>query len=69
MSAALRSELFKQRSTRTGLSLFGAMLVLILFVVLLHGVGVDVGNFDSSSKQISVLFGCCLLYTSPSPRD
>jgi len=57
VSAALRSELFKQRSTRTGLSLFGAMLVLILFVVLLHGLGVDVGNFDSSSKQISVLFG------------
>ena len=57
MSPALRAELFKQRSTRTAFGLFGAMLVLILFVVLLHGLGVDAGNFDSASKQISVLFG------------
>ncbi|MCP9486697.1 MAG: ABC transporter permease subunit [Gaiellaceae bacterium MAG52_C11] len=57
MSAALRAELFKQRSTRASLGLFATMIVLILFVVLLHGLGVDAGNFDTASKQISVLFG------------
>jgi ABC-2 type transport system permease protein len=54
--AALRAELFKQRSTRTGLGLFAAMLGLVLFVVLLHGFGLAAGNFDSSSKQLTVLF-------------
>lgn len=57
MSAALRAELFKQRSTRTGLGLFGAMLGLVLFVVLLHGFGLAAGNFDSTSNQLTVLFG------------
>lgn len=56
MIAALRAELFKQRSTRTGLALFVAMLGLVLFVVLLHGFGLAGGNFDSSSKQLTVLF-------------
>jgi ABC-2 type transport system permease protein len=56
VSAALRAELFKQRSTRTGLGLFAAMLALVLFVVLLHGFGLAAGNFDSSSKQLTVLF-------------
>jgi ABC-2 type transport system permease protein len=56
MSAALRAELFKQRSTRTGLGLFGAMLGLVLFVVLLHGFGLGAGNFDSTSDQLTVLF-------------
>ena len=57
MSAALRAELFKQRSTRTGLGLFAGMLGLVLFVVLLHGLGLAAGNFDSTSKQLTVLFG------------
>ncbi len=57
MSAALRAELFKQRSTRTGPCLFGAMLGLVLFVVVLHGFGLAAGNLDSSSKQLTVLFG------------
>jgi ABC-type transport system involved in multi-copper enzyme maturation permease subunit len=56
VTAALRAELFKQRSTRTGLGLFGAMLGLVLFVVLLHGFGLAAGNFDSTSKQLTVLF-------------
>jgi ABC-2 type transport system permease protein len=56
VSAVLRAELFKQRSTRT-LGLFGGMLCLVLFVVLLHGLGLAAGNFDSSSKQLTVLFG------------
>jgi ABC-type transport system involved in multi-copper enzyme maturation permease subunit len=57
VSALLRAELFKQRSTRTGLGLFAAMLALFLFVVLLHGLGLGAGNFDSTSKQLTVLFG------------
>lgn len=57
MSAALRAELFKQRSTRTGLGLFAAMLGLVLFVVLLHGLGLAAGNFNSASEQLTMLFG------------
>jgi ABC-2 type transport system permease protein len=55
--SALRSELFKQRSTRTALSLVVAMLGLVLFVVLLHGFGVAAENVDSTSKQLTILFG------------
>jgi len=57
VSAAVRAELFKHRSTRTGLGLFGGMLALVLFVVLLHGLGLAAGNFGSTSKQLTVLFG------------
>ncbi len=57
MRAELRSELLKQRSTRTGLGLFAAMIGLVLFAVLLHGFGVAAGNFDSTSKQLTLLFG------------
>ena len=39
MKALLRAELLKQRSTRTGLGLFGAMLGFVLLAVLLHGFG------------------------------
>jgi ABC-type transport system involved in multi-copper enzyme maturation permease subunit len=56
VSAALRAELFKQRTTRTSLGLFAAMLVLVLFVVLLHGFGLAARNFDTSSKQLTVVF-------------
>jgi ABC-type transport system involved in multi-copper enzyme maturation permease subunit len=56
VSASLRAELFKQRSTRTALGLFAAMLVLVLFVVLLHGFGLPARNFDSTSEQLTVLF-------------
>lgn len=57
MSATLRAELFKQRSTRTGLGLFAAMLGLVLFVVLLHGLGLPAGNFRGTSEQLTNLFG------------
>jgi ABC-2 type transport system permease protein len=56
VSAALRAELFKQRTTRTGLGLFGGLLTLVLFVVLLHGLGLGAGNFDTASKQLTVVF-------------
>ena len=57
MNAALRAELFKQRSTRTAFGLLVAMLVLITFVVLLHGFGLGAKNFDSTSSQRTNLFG------------
>jgi ABC-type transport system involved in multi-copper enzyme maturation permease subunit len=57
MSAALRAELFKQRSTRTAAGLLVAALGLVVFVVLLHGLGVAAEHVDSSSKQLTLLFG------------
>lgn len=57
MNAALRAELFKQRSTQTVLGLLTAMLVLVLFVVLFHGLGLAAKNFDSRSAQLTVLLG------------
>jgi ABC-2 type transport system permease protein len=56
VNAALRAELFKQRSTRTDLSLFGAMTALVLFAVLLHGLGLPAGNLDSAAGQLTALF-------------
>lgn len=57
MSAALRAELCKQHSTRTALGLFAAMLGLVLLAVSLHGFGLAAANFDSTSKQVTILFG------------
>jgi ABC-2 type transport system permease protein len=55
--AQLRAELLKQRSTGTGLGLFAAMLGLIAFAVLLHGFGLAAENLDSTSDQLTTLFG------------
>lgn len=57
MRAALRAELFKQRTTRTALDLFAPMVGLVLFVVLLHGFGVDAENVATTSEQVTILFG------------
>jgi ABC-2 type transport system permease protein len=57
VSAQLRAELLKQRSTRTGLGLFAAMVGLVVFAVLLHGFGVGAEHVDSSSEQLTVLLG------------
>jgi ABC-2 type transport system permease protein len=57
VSAQLRAELLKQRSTRTVLGLFGAMLGLVLFAVLLHGLGVGTENADSASEQLTIVLG------------
>lgn len=43
MTAQLRAELLKQRSTRTTLWLFLAMLGLVVLVILLHGFGLSAG--------------------------
>jgi ABC-type transport system involved in multi-copper enzyme maturation permease subunit len=57
VSAALRCELFKQRSTRTVPGLFAAMLGFVVFVVALHGFGVTAESVDSASEQLTILFG------------
>lgn len=57
MSATLRSELLKQRTTWTNAGLLLGLVILVLFVVLLHGFGLAAENVDSTSKQITVLFG------------
>jgi ABC-2 type transport system permease protein len=54
VKADLRAELFKQRSTRTDLILFGAMIGLVLLAVLLHGFGLSAENVDSASEQLMV---------------
>jgi ABC-2 type transport system permease protein len=57
VSAQLRAELLKQRSTRTGLALFGAMLGLVVLAVLLHGLGLTAEHADSSSEQLTRVLG------------
>jgi ABC-type transport system involved in multi-copper enzyme maturation permease subunit len=57
MSAALGAELFKQRTTRTAAGLFATMIVLVLFVVALHGSGATAGLVDSSTEQLFIVFG------------
>jgi ABC-2 type transport system permease protein len=54
VKAALRAELFKQRSTRTDVALFGAMIGLVLLAVLLHGFGLTAENVNSTSEQLMV---------------
>ena len=38
------------------MSLFGGLLALVLFVVLLHGLSLPAENFASTSKQLTILF-------------
>jgi len=53
--ALLRAELLKQRSTRTGLGLFAAMLGLVLLAVLLHGLGLPAEDLGTTNVQLMVL--------------
>jgi ABC-2 type transport system permease protein len=55
VSAQLRSELFKQRSTGTSLGLFAAMLGLVLLALLLHGFGLPAENLGRADDQLMVL--------------
>jgi ABC-2 type transport system permease protein len=52
--ALLRSELLKQRSTRTALGLFAAMLLLVLLAVLLHGL-LPAETLRSPNNQLTIL--------------
>jgi ABC-type transport system involved in multi-copper enzyme maturation permease subunit len=54
--ALIRAELLKQRSIRTGVGLFAAMLGLVLLAVLLHGFGLPAEDLDSTSRQL-MIFG------------
>jgi ABC-2 type transport system permease protein len=57
MSALLRAELFKQRSTRTSLAVAAGMVGLVAFAVLIHGLGVGTDNADTASEQLTVVLG------------
>jgi len=61
VTAQLRSELLKQRSTFTNLGLFLAMLALVLLAVLLHALTPPAGQLESASNQVQVFrFGSLL---------
>jgi ABC-type transport system involved in multi-copper enzyme maturation permease subunit len=53
--ALLGSELLKQRSTRTTLGLFAAMIGLVLLAVLLHGFGLPSADLGDRHVQLMVL--------------
>ncbi|MEP6639869.1 MAG: ABC transporter permease [Chloroflexota bacterium] len=55
MTAQLRAELLKQRSTRTVLGLFLAMLAVILVAMLLHGFGLAAEVLAPRHNQLMVL--------------
>lgn len=55
MKALLRAELLKQRSTRTGIGLFAALLGLVLLAELLHGFGLAAEDLGRSQVQLMVL--------------
>jgi ABC-2 type transport system permease protein len=55
VTAQLRAELLKLRSTRTNLGLFSAMLGLVIVVVLLHGFALPTGHLGPRSNQLQAL--------------
>src|SRR5262249_20673919 len=55
VTALLRSELLKQRSTKTNLWLFSAMLGLVVLVILLHGFGLSAEILGRRPSQLEVL--------------
>ncbi|MGI8411785.1 MAG: ABC transporter permease [Solirubrobacteraceae bacterium] len=57
MTAQIRAELYKHRSTRTNLGLLAAMLGLILLVVLLHAVALPATEAARRTVQTSDTFG------------
>jgi ABC-2 type transport system permease protein len=61
VTAQLRAELLKHRSTHTNLGLFLAMLGLVLLAVLLHGLALPADRLESGSDQVQVFrFGSLL---------
>jgi ABC-2 type transport system permease protein len=57
VTAQLRSELLKHRSTRTDLGLLSALLGLVALAVLLHGFSLPADHLDSEEEQLSMLVG------------
>jgi ABC-2 type transport system permease protein len=54
MSAQLRAELVKQRSTRTGLGLLATMLALVALAVLLHALALPAHDLARRDHQLTV---------------
>jgi ABC-2 type transport system permease protein len=57
VTAQLRAELFKQRTTRTNVGLVAAMLALVLAAVLMHGLLLPAENLADDDDQLQVVFG------------
>jgi ABC-2 type transport system permease protein len=57
MSAQLRAELLKQRTTRTNIGLVAAMLALVLAAALMHGLLLPAENVAEGDDQLSIVFG------------
>jgi ABC-2 type transport system permease protein len=57
MTALLRAELLKLRSTRAPVGLVATMTGLVAFAVLLHGFGIASENADSTSEQLTMVLG------------
>lgn len=57
MTAQLRAELLKQRSTRTNLGLLSAMLGFVLLAVLLHGFALPAEHVETTSEQLTMVVG------------
>lgn len=55
MTALVRAELLRQRSTRTSLGLFAALLGLVLLAILLHSLGLAAERLDRTDLQLMVL--------------
>lgn len=55
MTALLRAELLKQRSTRTTLGLLAALLGLVLLAVLLHAFGLPEEDLQTKKVQLMIL--------------
>jgi len=53
--AQLRAELLKQRSTRTTIGLFLALLAVVLVAMLLHGIGLAAGVLSPRHNQLMVV--------------
>jgi ABC-2 type transport system permease protein len=53
----LRSELLKQRSTRTTAGLFAGMLALVVFAVVLHAFSLPLDRVDGRSDQLTMVLG------------
>lgn len=54
MTAQLRSELLKQRTSPSTLGLFAGMLGLVVLTVVLHGVGIPAGELTDRDNQLMI---------------
>ena len=56
MTAVLRAELLKLRSTKGAFGLAAAMLALVAFVVVIHGFGFEADGLEARTDQLDVVF-------------